>query len=338
MTHKIAFFSTKSYDETAFNQVLANISNQEIQITYFPHTLDHDTATLCDNADTVCVFVNDTLDKTTLEVLASKGVKHIALRCAGFNNVDLEAATELGILVSRVPAYSPETVAEHTLALILTLNRNTHKAYNRVKEGNFELAGLMGFTLHGKTVGVVGSGKIGKATMRILLGFGCKIFCYDPYPDDEVVAMGVEYVSLDTLFSCSDIVSLHCPLTQESHHLINASSISEMKKGVMLINTSRGGLVDTQAVIDGLKSKQIGYLGLDVYEQESELFFKDLSDDIIQDDRFQRLQTFPNVLITGHQGFFTREALGEIATVTLNNILDFSKKTPKTANFVNLAQ
>lgn len=336
MTHKIAFFSTKSYDETAFNQVLEKTSAQEIHITYFPHTLDHDTAALCENADTVCVFVNDTLDKTTLEVLASKGVKHIALRCAGFNNVDLDAATTLGILVSRVPAYSPETVAEHTLALILTLNRNTHKAYNRVKEGNFELAGLMGFTLHNKTVGVVGSGKIGKATMKILRGFGCEILCYDPYPDDEVIAMGVDYVALNTLLSSADIVSLHCPLTEESHHLINAASIDEMKKGVMLINTSRGGLVDTQAVIDGLKSKQIGYLGLDVYEQESELFFKDLSDDIIQDDRFQRLQTFPNVLITGHQGFFTREALGEIATVTLNNIQDFQGNIPKPVNFVNL--
>lgn len=267
------------------------------------------------------VFVNDDVSEATIKALSQNNVSHVALRCAGYNNVDVDAAAEMGISVSRVPAYSPETVAEHTLALILTLNRKTHKAYNRVREGNFNLQGLMGFTLHEKNVGVIGTGKIGKAVIRILLGFGCNVLCFDPTQDPSVSSMGAQYVSLDELLSKSVIVTLHCPLNEHSQHIINADSIAKMPDGVMLINTSRGGLLDDAAVIKGLKSKKIGYLGLDVYERESELFFNDHSQEIIQDDVFQRLTTFPNVLITGHQGFFTQEALHEIGEITLDNIM-----------------
>ncbi|MCZ8529337.1 2-hydroxyacid dehydrogenase [Alteromonas sp. PRIM-21] len=320
----IAFFSTRPYEQVVFSQLLENhnsANNQSIKGTFFEHPLNPSTAISCKGYSDVVVFVNDDVNAATIKVLKDCGVKHIALRCAGYNNVDVSAAAEANISVSRVPAYSPETVAEHTLALILTLNRKTHKAYNRVRESNFSLNGLMGFTLHGKTVGVVGTGKIGKAVIRILLGFGCKVLCFDPSQDDDVIALGAQYVPLNELLEQSVIVTLHCPLNEKSYHIINADSIAKMPAGVMLINTSRGGLVDGTAIIKGLKSKQIGYLGLDVYERESELFFSDHSQEIIQDDTFQRLTTFPNVLITGHQGFFTYEALNEIAVTTLKNIL-----------------
>ena len=320
----IAFFSTRPYEQVIFSERLKNHNDsdgQTITACFFEHPLNPSTAISCKGFSDVVVFVNDDVNSATIKVLKDCGVKHIALRCAGYNNVDIGAAAEADIAVSRVPAYSPETVAEHTLALILTLNRKTHKAYNRVREGNFNLDGLMGFTLHGKTVGVIGTGKIGKAVIRILTGFGCKVLCFDPSQDDDVKAMGAQYVPLNTLLEQSVIVTLHCPLNEKSYHIINADSIAKMPKGVMLINTSRGGLVDDTAIIKGLKSKQIGYLGLDVYERESELFFSDHSQEIIQDDIFQRLTTFPNVLITGHQGFFTYEALNEIAGATLKNIL-----------------
>ncbi|MCG8497226.1 MAG: 2-hydroxyacid dehydrogenase [Enterobacterales bacterium] len=320
----IAFFSTRPYEKALYSELLETVSvdnDKPIKVVFFEHPLNASTAASCNGYTDVVVFVNDDIDAATINALERCGVKHIALRCAGFNNVDVKAAKKAGIKVSRVPAYSPETVAEHTLALILTLNRKTHKAYNRVREGNFDLGGLMGFTLHGKTVGVIGTGKIGQAVIRILLGFGCRVLCFDPQPDNDVTASGAHYVTLNELLEKSVIVTLHCPLNEKSHHIINAESIDKMPQGVMLINTSRGGLVDDNAIIKGLKSKKIGYLGLDVYERESELFFHDHSQEIIQDDIFQRLTTFPNVLITGHQGFFTLEALQEIAATTLNNII-----------------
>lgn len=332
-THfNVAFFSTRMYERRVFAPLFEKKHGCGVtfNVNYYEHALNNDTARLCHGIDVVVVFVNDDVSASTVKVLHECGVKHIALRCAGFNNVDVEQAHECGISVSRVPAYSPETVAEHTLALILTLNRKTHKAYNRVREGNFALDGLLGFTLHDKTVGVIGTGRIGKAVIRILNGFGCKILCYDPFHDDDIVNMGAHYVSLEELLNKSNIVTLHCPLNKDSHHLINPASLSLMRDGVMLINTSRGGLIDDNAIIKGLKSGKIGHLGLDVYERESELFFADHSGDIIQDDIFQRLTTFPNVLITGHQGFFTQEALNEIATVTVGNIINNDNLVPLT--------
>lgn len=321
---KIAFFSTRPYEQEVFSELLKSYSNSNgttISATFFEHSLNSSTAVGCKGFSDVVVFVNDNVDAATIDVLKDCGIEHVALRCAGFNNVNVDAAAKAGIAVSRVPAYSPETVAEHTLALILTLNRKTHKAYNRVREGNFDLGGLMGFTLHGKTVGVIGTGKIGRAVIRILLGFGCKVVCFDPYQNGSVLDMGAHYVSLNELLEKSTIVTLHCPLNEQSHHIIDANSIAKMPQGVMIVNTSRGGLIDDRAIIEGLKTRKIGYLGLDVYERESELFFSDHSQEIIQDDIFQRLTTFPNVLITGHQGFFTHEALDEIAATTLNNIV-----------------
>lgn len=335
MALHVAFYSSKPYDEDVFCDFIGSSDYADkLTINFIKHSLDENTATLCKNVHTVCVFVNDDVSENVLSVLAKQGVKHIALRCAGFNNVDIKAAAALGIRVTRVPAYSPETVAEHTLALILTLNRKTHKAYNRIKEGNFELTGLMGFTLKNKTVGVIGTGKIGSATIQILQGFGCNVICCDPYPNPHIEQVGARYVDLATLLTQSHIVTLHCPLTEDSYHLIDDDAINRMPKGVMLINTSRGGLVDGKALIKGLKNKQIGFLGLDVYEQESELFFRDHLDNIIQDDTFQRLQSFPNVLITGHQGFFTREALGEIAHVTVENIIAASTHSLGTSDNV----
>jgi D-lactate dehydrogenase len=255
-----------------------------------------------------------------IRALAEKGIKIIALRCAGFNNVDLEAAKKYGIKVCRVPAYSPEAVAEHALAMILTLNRKTHKAYNRVREQNFSLNGLLGFNLHGKIAGVIGTGNIGKAFCRIMKGLGCEVLGYDLAEDQELKNIGVAYRPREEVLKQSDIISLHCPLTEETHHLINRDTIVQMKKGVMLINTSRGKLIHTADVIEALKTGQIGYLGIDVYEQEEKLFFKDLSENIIDDDTIQRLMSFPNVLVTAHQAFFTAEALNEIALTTFENI------------------
>ena len=328
-SRKVVFFSTRPYEKNVFTALLCERNKSlppRIEATFFEHPLNPSTAASCKGVSDVVVFVNDNVNAETIDALKHADVEHIALRCAGFNNVDVNAATRAGISVSRVPAYSPETVAEHTLALILTLNRKTHKAYNRVREGNFNLAGLIGFTLHNKTVGVIGTGRIGKAVIRILLGFGCRVLCFDPIEDVSVKKMGAHYVSLDELFAMSAIVTLHCPLNEHSHHIINESSLAQMPDGVMLINTSRGGLVDNDAIIKGLKSRKIGYLGLDVYERESELFFVDHSQEIIQDDVFQRLTTFPNVLITGHQGFFTEEALEEIANTTIDNILSGSNR------------
>ncbi len=314
----VAVFSTKPYDRSFLDAANAGRHN----LTFFEPRLTPDTVSLADGHDAVCAFVNDRLNDDVLDALASQGIRLVALRSAGFNHVDLQAADELGLTVARVPAYSPNAVAEHALALILTLNRKTNRAYNRVREGNFSLDGLMGFDLHDKTVGVVGTGKIGGIFARIMDSIGCRVFAFDPYPDAEVKAY-VEYVSRPTLFQESDIVSLHCPLTPETHHLIDGEAIAEMKEGVMLINTSRGGLIDTRAVIEGLKSGAIGHLGLDVYEEEENLFFENLSGRVIQDDVFARLLTFPNVLITGHQGFFTEEALENIAATTLENITAF---------------
>ncbi len=270
--------------------------------------------------------MNDKVNRQVIEILAKKGVKIIALRCAGFNNVDLEAAKEFGIKVCRVPAYSPEAVAEHTMAMLLTLNRKTHKAYNRVREQNFALNGLLGFNLFQKTIGIVGTGKIGKAFINIAKGFGCKIIAYDLYPDQELMNNGVEYVEPDKLFKSSDIISLHCPLTPENHYMINQETIAMMKDGVTIINTSRGGLINTHEAIEALKNHKIGYLGIDVYEQEEKLFFKDLSAEIIQDDMIQRLMSFPNVLVTAHQAFFTQEALEQISEITMRSISEIKEK------------
>jgi D-lactate dehydrogenase len=314
----VAVFSTKPYDRSFLDA--ANAGRHDL--TYFEPRLTPETVALADGYDAVCAFVNDRLNADVLDALADEGIRLIALRSAGFNHVDLQAADERGLTVARVPAYSPHAVAEHALALILTLNRKTNRAYNRVREGNFSLDGLMGFDLHGKTAGVVGTGKIGRIFARIMDGVGCRVLAFDPYPDSEAEAY-VDYVSRPTLFRESDIVSLHCPLTPETHHMVDQDAIATMKDGVMLINTSRGGLVDTRAVVEGLKNETIGHLGLDVYEEEENLFFEDLSDRVIQDDVFMRLLTFPNVLITGHQAFFTEEALENIAATTLENITAF---------------
>lgn len=314
---KIAFFSTQPYDREFFNR--ENRDERFLYQFYETHLGPHIVQAVND-VDAVCVFVNDRVNREVIEVLASRGVKIVALRCAGFNNVDLDAAREFGISVCRVPAYSPEAVAEHAMAMLLTLNRKTHKAYNRVREQNFSLNGLLGFNLYGKTIGVVGTGKIGKAFCRVVKGFGCKLLAFDIYEDEQIKGMGVSYVDIDTLYRSSDIISLHCPLTPENKHMINSTSIQQMKNGVILLNTSRGALIHTEAVIDGLKKRKIGGLALDVYEQEEKLFFKDLSGTIIEDDTIQRLMSFPNVLITAHQAFFTEEALTQIAGITLRNI------------------
>lgn len=318
---KIVFFSAQPYDTLFFNRYN---STPGLELVFQEARLTERTINLVDGADAVCVFVNDKVTAAVCKQLSAKGVKVIALRCAGFNNVDLEAAKTNGLKVCRVPAYSPEAVAEHALALILTLNRKTHKAYNRVREQNFSLNGLLGFNLHGKTVGVIGTGNIGKAFCRIMLGMGCKVQAFDLIANKDLEALGVTYHPLAEVFK-SDIISLHCPLNNQTEHLIKDDTIAMMKKGVMLINTSRGGLVDTKAAIKGLKSGQIAYLGIDVYEQEEHLFFRDLSSAVIQDDEIQRLTSFPNVLITAHQAFFTDEALSQIATTTLNNVQQLLK-------------
>ncbi|WP_088892732.1 2-hydroxyacid dehydrogenase [Leptolyngbya ohadii] len=321
---KVAVFSTRQYDRQFLE--VANYDHEH-ELVFFEVSLDRNSASLANRYPAVCLFVNDVADATTLEILASHGVALVALRCAGFNNVDLRAASRLGIRVVRVPAYSPYAVAEHVVAMIQTLNRKTHRAYNRVREGNFSLEGLLGYDLHGRTVGVVGTGKIGQIFAQIMQGFGCRVLGYDLFKNPAFEAIG-HYVQLPELLSQSDIISLHCPLTPETYHLINQQAIEKMKLGAMLINTSRGGLVDTEAAIEGLKSHKIGALGLDVYEQESDLFFEDLSNEIIQDDLFERLTTFPNVLITAHQAFFTKEALENIAETTLQNITDFEAEQP----------
>ena len=318
-----AFFSTKKYDQDFFNSINTDFNHK---LTFFETALNKHTASLTKDYNAVCVFVNDDLNAATIEKLAKNGVQLIALRCAGFNNVDLKAAAEKNIKVVRVPAYSPQAVAEHAVALILTLNRKTHKAYNRVRENNFSLEKLTGFNLYGKTVGVIGTGIIGQCFAKIMLGFGCKVLAYDIKPNEELKSSGVEYVELEKLLKASDIISLHCPLNEHTHHLIDGNAFEKMKDGAMLINTGRGALIDTSAVVEALKSEKLGYLGIDVYEQESGLFFNDLSETVNKDDDFLRLMSFPNVLITGHQGFFTKEALEQIAQVTLQNLTDFENK------------
>ncbi|KQQ83681.1 hydroxyacid dehydrogenase [Xanthomonas sp. Leaf131] len=324
---KTAVFSTRPYDQRFLDDAKLRLGeNRKVEFVYFEASLDLQTAALAQGCEAVCVFVNDQLDAPVLQALHAIGVRAVLLRCAGFNNIDLAAAKALNLFVARVPAYSPEAVAEHTLALVMTLNRQTHRAYNRVREGNFMLNGLLGRTLHGKTVGLVGLGKIGLATARIFRGMGCRVLGYDPYRSPGFDGLG-ERVELDTLFAQADIVTLHCPLTPATQHLIDDAALTAMKQGAMLVNTSRGGLVDTDAVIRALKSRQLGHLAIDVYEQESALFFQDRSGEIIDDDVFQRLMTFPNVLVTGHQGFFTAEALEEISDITLQNLAHFAAGT-----------
>lgn len=314
---KISLFSAKQYDKDYFEKVNKSFG---FEIEYFDTHLGPHIINAIEDTDAVCVFVNDKVDAKVIESLAAKHVKIIALRCAGFNNVDLEAAKKYGMKVCRVPSYSPEAVAEHAVAMIQTLNRKTHKAYNRVREQNFSLNGLLGFDLYGKTVGVIGTGNIGRAFCKIMVGFGCQVKAFDVVANKELQSLGVEFLPVIDVFQQADVISLHCPLNESTRHLVNRETLQLMKKGVMLINTSRGGLIDTKAVIDALKSRQLGYLGIDVYEQEEKLFFRDLSASIIEDDTIQRLMSFPNVLVTAHQAFFTEEALQQIATTTLSSI------------------
>ncbi|MFM7457112.1 MAG: 2-hydroxyacid dehydrogenase [bacterium] len=317
---KIAFFSTQKYDKDFF---LKENDRFNFDLVFFEVHLKQETLELAKGYEAICVFVNDKIDQSMLKELHKNGTKLIALRCAGFNNVDIKAAQEIGIKILRVPAYSPYAVAEHTLALILTLNRKIHKAYNRVRESNFSLDGLLGFDLYGKKAGIIGTGKIGKLVAKILSGFGCEISLYDPFPDDHL-EYG-KYYDLKTLLTDSDIISIHCPLNNKTKHLINKESIAFMKDGVMIINTSRGAIISTRDVIEGLKSGKIGYLGLDVYEEEEELFFEDHSETIVQDDVLMRLISFPNVIVTAHQAFFTQNAMRNIAVTTLKNIKDFKE-------------
>ncbi|KAG0372974.1 hypothetical protein BGX24_012334 [Mortierella sp. AD032] len=324
---RVAVFSAQPHDKHFFNRVNEeHFQSLHAELVFHTSLLSKETATLAGCCDAVCVFVNDSVDEAVLQLLAEQGVQGVFLRCAGFNNVDRKTADKLGIFVARVPSYSPEAVAEFAVALMLTLNRRTHRAYNRVREGNFSLVSLLGFNMHGKTVGIVGVGKIGLAVARILKGFGCNLLAYDPYVVDEFKSLGT-YTTFENLLQQSDIVTLHCPLMDSTSHLINRASLMNLKKGAMLINTSRGGIIDTVAVIDALKSGRVGSLGLDVYEKEAGLFFVDHSADIIQDDDFLRLLTFSNVLVTGHQAFFTEEALTEIAETTLQNLQHFAHGT-----------
>lgn len=322
---RVAVFSTKPYDRSYLSE--ANRSRGHKLVFFEPH-LNLETRPLAKGFPAVCVFVNDRLDAHVLSALAGQGTRLIALRCAGFSNVDLNSAASLRLTVVRVPAYSPHAVAEHTVGLILALNRKIYRSYARIREGNFSLDGLLGFDLNGRTVGVIGTGKIGEIFAKIMMGFGCKALAYDPVRNPECVKSGVEYCPIEELYKASDIISLHCPLLPATHHIIDAKALKQMKKGVMLINTGRGALIDTKAVIEALKSGKIGYLGLDVYEEEADLFFEDLSNRVIQDDVFSRLLTFPNVVITGHQAFFTETAMRGISETTLNNISEFEKGKP----------
>lgn len=313
----VAVFSTKPYDRTFLDRANVDVGHE---LTFFQPRLTKETSRLADGFPAVCAFVNDCLDASVLERLAQGGTRVVALRCAGFNHVDLPTAERLGITIVRVPAYSPFAVAEYTVGLILALNRKVHRAFNRVREGNFSLDGLLGFDLHGRTVGLVGTGQIGTVVARIMAGFGCHLLGHDLHASAACKALGVTYVSLAELLPQADIVSLHCPLTPATRHLINAEAIERMKSGVMLVNTSRGAVVDTKAVIAGLKNGRIRALGMDVYEEEADYFFEDLSQQVMTDDVLARLLTFPNVIVTGHQGFFTQEALAAIAETTLKNL------------------
>jgi D-lactate dehydrogenase len=319
---RVAVFDAKTYDRESFTASAAR--SPDLSLHFFETKLGPSTAGLASGFPVVCAFVNDDLGTETLEQLAASGVQLVAMRCAGYNNVDLDAACRLHISVARVPAYSPHAVAEHAVALLLTLNRKTHRAYNRVREGNFSLQGLVGFDLHGRTAGIVGLGKIGRCLAEVLVGFGMRVVAYDAVPDADCARrLGIELVELDALVERSDVISLHAPLLPQTHHMINGARIARMKPGVVIINTSRGGLIDAAALIQGLKHGPIGAAGLDVYEEESEYFFEDRSDRVVLDDLLARLMTFPNVLITSHQGFLTGEALGNIADTTLANIREF---------------
>ncbi len=318
---KISVFSAQNYDRK-----FLEVANQSAghRLVFHESRLSPDTASLASGSEGVCAFVNDQIDAEVIEILAKGGTKLIALRCAGFNQVDLAAAAAHGISVRRVPAYSPYAVAEFTVGMILTLNRQYHRAYNRVREGNFSIDGLMGFDLHGRTVGIIGTGKIGCITAKPLAAMGCEIIGCDPVENADFKALGGRYVKLDRLFAESEIMSLHCPLTPESYHLINSQTLAKMRDGVMIINTSRGALIKAKDMIDALKSGKVGHLGIDVYEQEGDFFYKDLSNEIIQDDELQRLLTFPNVIVTAHQAYFTDTALRNISDTTLQNIADFT--------------
>lgn len=319
---KLAVYGTKNYDRKYFELV-----NQRygFELVFFDFMLSQPTAKTAAGCDAVCIFVNDDGSREVLAELAAVGVRTLALRCAGFNNVDLEAAKELGIDVVRVPAYSPEAVAEHAVGLMLCLNRHIHRAYQRTREANFSLEGLTGFNMYQRTAGIIGTGKIGVAALRILKGFGMRLLAFDPYPNPLALEIGVEYVDLATLYAQSDIISLHCPLTADNHHLLNAESFSQMKDGVMIINTSRGALLDASAAIEALKQQKIGALGMDVYENERDLFFEDKSNEVVLDDVFRRLSSCHNVLFTGHQAFLTSEALISISETTLDNLALISK-------------
>lgn len=315
----VSFYDTKPYDR---DYILAAAGAEQITWRFHEFRLTAETAATAVGSDAVCVFVNDKLDRDCLQQLAKAGVRHVALRCAGFNQVDLAAAKELGIAVTRVPAYSPHAVAEHSVALLLTLNRKIHRAHNRVREFNFSLAGLVGFDLHGKTVGIIGTGKIGRCTAQIFRGFGCHVLAYDPFPNLEwATANQISYTTFDDVLARSDILSLHLPLTKDTHHLLNERTLAQMKPGAYLVNTSRGKLVNTSALIEALKAGRLGGVALDVYEEEEGIFFEDHSHrGLLEDDELSRLLSFPNVLVTSHQAFLTKEALDEIARVTVVNL------------------
>ncbi|CNE18946.1 2-hydroxyacid dehydrogenase [Yersinia mollaretii] len=322
---KLAVYSTKQYDRKYLELVNKDFG---FELEFFDFLLSPKTAKMAAGCDAICIFVNDDACRATLEELKSVGVEILALRCAGFNNVDLAAAKELGIQVVRVPAYSPEAVAEHAVGMMMSLNRRIHRAYQRTRDANFSLEGLIGFNMHNRTAGIIGTGKIGVATMRILKGFGMRLLAFDPYPSAQALELGAEYVDLKTLYAESDVISLHCPMTPENHHLLNKQSFDQMKDGVMIINTSRGGLIDSAAAIEALKQQKIGALGMDVYENERDLFFEDKSNDVIQDDVFRRLSSCHNVLFTGHQAFLTEEALTSISATTMQNIAQLKNGEP----------
>lgn len=317
---KVAVFSSKKFDQTSFEQVNKTYHHD---IHYFDFRLSEQTAKIADGFDVVCAFVNDDLSAPVIQQLEKNGTRLIAMRCAGFDRIDLAAAKQANVQVVRVPAYSPEAIAEHTVGLMLSLNRRIHRAYQRTREANFSLEGLTGFNFHGKTVGIIGTGRIGLATARILNGLGMNILCHDPYVNPQMEALGGKYVTLEAIYEQADVITLHCPHSPENHHLLNAVSFNKMKDGVMIINTSRGQLLNSSDAIEGLKTGKIGALGLDVYENEKELFFEDKSNDVIQDDVFRRLSACHNVLFTGHQAYLTEEALVNIADTTFNNITLF---------------
>ncbi len=318
---KIAVFSARPYDREFMNAANTIAGHQ---LCFFDATLERETCALAAGHEAVCIFVNDTADAGVLEALVAGGTRLVALRCTGFNNIDLKAAERLGLKVVRVVAYSPYSVAEHAVALLLAINRKIHRAYNRTRDSNFELDGLMGFDLHGKTVAIVGTGRIGRVFAKIMRGFGCEVLGHDKSHSPEFEALGARYTDLVEIGAKADIISLHCPLTPETQHIVNAKMLSRLKRGALLVNTSRGGLVETEAVIEALKSGQLGGLALDVYEQEADLFYRDLSSTVVSDDVFERLLSFPNVIVTGHQAFFTREAISTICQTTIDNVTEFA--------------